>query len=247
MAVTRSPYVLVPLVIASAMVCGMAFNTSVPLGPTAVAASTLLLQSPSELTNPTSPRSILAACGLSPTTLAAAGCDASDASATVAAAKSVAEQYGQSIADARETVVNARKAVQTARQGGNTETISAAQTSLTDAEDTLASLNLSARETVLAALSSTERELIATIAANKGRDVPVSYLTVVRTDSEWVALRDALSIRKQCAAKEVIEPESVTSLIGSIEAQPEVGAALAAISQTLGSIETAWNSALSEN
>jgi hypothetical protein len=244
MTAIRSPYVLVPLALGTAVVCGLAFNGSVPLGPSAVAASSLLPEAASELANPTKPRAILAMCGLSPATLAAAGCDTNDASAVVAAARSVAEQYGQAIADAREAVLDARKALQSARSTGTTESVTLAQATLTEAEDSLSSVNLTAHETVTAPLSSTERAIIATIASNKGRDVPVSYLTVTRTDSEWVALRDALAIRKDFAAKSTTEPDTVTSLIASVESQTEVGQALAAAQNSLAGIEAAWTAAL---
>lgn len=246
MAVIRSPFVLVPLAIASAVTLGFTFDGWSGNVATAVAKSTTNTTTPaaSLKSAPVSPRAILATCGISPATLAAAGCSSSDATSVVIAAKSFSEQFGQSLADARDTLGAARKTLASSKKSNDPEALSAAQAGLTDAEAAVSSLTNTALDTVTAPLSSTERTLLATISANKGRDLPLAYLTVTRTDSEWVALRDALAIRKDCAAKSTTEPDTITSLIASVESQTEVGQALAAAQNSLAGIEAAWTAAL---
>lgn len=70
------------------------------------------------------------------------------------------------------------------------------------------------------------KALLAVIRSNAGREVPPAYLTVSRTDAEWVAVRDALIAERQAAER----GESLSGEVASFLSNVRTGTTATALS-----------------
>jgi hypothetical protein len=122
---------------------------------------------------------------------------------------------------------------------------------LTTALTTAQAQRQSALDTLVAAatqsLAPTPISRLHTIAANHSWTLPIEFLTVERAETEWIALRNALS-NERIAAKYGDEPNAACqSLLSTARANPTVAAAKASMVANLATVSTAWDSATTGN
>lgn len=101
-------------------------------------------------------------------------------------------------------------------------------------------------EAAIADLSQSQQATLRTIRGNAHWKLPVQYLTVDRTEAEWVQLRDYLDARRIYTEQGEEVPSSVTSLLATVESATEVATAKANIDSNLAGVQTAWNAAVTE-
>ena len=94
-----------------------------------------------------------------------------------------------------------------------------------------------------ASLTSNQRAVLVTIRANKALGFPEEYLVVERTEAQWLALRDALSIERQAGELPDMTSEASTQLLSTFRADPAVAFASTGVQSNLSQINSAWNTA----
>ncbi|HKW11969.1 MAG TPA: hypothetical protein VJO33_16405 [Gemmatimonadaceae bacterium] len=96
-------------------------------------------------------------------------------------------------------------------------------------------------------LNQSQITLLQTMQANHAWKLPTEFLTVERTETEWISLRDALS-NERIAAKYGNEANGACqSLLATARANPTVAAAKANAVANLAMVSTTWNSASAGN
>lgn len=113
------------------------------------------------------------------------------------------------------------------------ESAEAARLSVLDGYFTAATANL----------TSNQRTALITIRANKAWGFPEEYLVVERTEAQWLALRDALSVERQAQELPDMASESAAQLLTTFRADPAVAFAAIGVQTELPLITNAWNTA----
>lgn len=220
------------------------------LGICAIAGICYLQPSPTVAASPDVTQSavatILARCGLTAESLAAAGLDAQDASAARLAVVAKLESDGAALNTATEALATARSeldSVRKAAQGEPTEQeaaqIAAAAGAASGAEATLASVIDQFVTAGTVSLSEGERATLATIRSNHARTVPAPYLVHSMDDEAYVRLRDALAAERTALKLEEEVPADAAAHLATVRAVPSVAAALSNTAANLASIKTA--------
>jgi hypothetical protein len=101
-------------------------------------------------------------------------------------------------------------------------------------------------EAGLEGLSADEKGAMRTIRDNAHWKLPVQYLTVERTEADWVKLRDYLDARRIAQEDGEEVPAEVTSFLATVESDGKVSGAKASLDSSLAAIQTAWNAAVTE-
>jgi hypothetical protein len=96
-------------------------------------------------------------------------------------------------------------------------------------------------------LSEGQRATLSTIRTNRAAwDSPVEFLTVNRTEVEWVRLRDSLTNERVAVEFPDNLDQQMQAELASWRANQSVAAAIASVGANLSAITTAWNSAMHE-
>jgi hypothetical protein len=95
-------------------------------------------------------------------------------------------------------------------------------------------------------LTTTQRNVLSTIRANRaaGWTHPVEFLTVTRTEPQWIELRDALAAERIAQASGGTPSAEIQSLLSAARADLTVSSAIASLQVSLAAAESAWTSAL---
>ena len=80
------------------------------------------------------------------------------------------------------------------------------------------------------------------VRANDAWTQPTPYLTVERTQEQWVALRDALANERISAEAGEAADDGAVALLEQVRSDPSVSAALANIDANLALITATWES-----
>ena len=97
-----------------------------------------------------------------------------------------------------------------------------------------------------ASLTTAEQTSLANIRANRAWELDTQYLVVNRTEADWVALGDALAVRRIALKEGQPVPPISAALLAQEDADPAVAAAKTNVATYLGSVQTAWNTAVDE-
>ena len=93
-------------------------------------------------------------------------------------------------------------------------------------------------------LSNAQRLALTNIRANKGWELPTEYLVVNRTETEWVALRDALANERIAAELPGTLSQTCQALLATVRADPAVAAARTNIQANIQTLTNSWNTAV---
>lgn len=198
---------------------------------------------------PRSARATLISAGLSPEVLCAAGLTSQQVASVVASGREYladhlteVEGANASFASASADVVRLERLAQQGKAGQqDLAELTAARANLAAAvaakESELAEVFNAATE----GLSTEERALVSQFHANRSREVPLKYRGTMRTDEEWVRLRDAAS-SQAIAVRRGEEIDAASAQILSDANTAETVRAASAIAG-LASIRTAWQAA----
>jgi len=97
-----------------------------------------------------------------------------------------------------------------------------------------------------ALLSQAQREQLARVRANEHWQLPTEFLLVDRTESQWVALRDALANEKIAPRYGEETAPQHASVLGAARAHADVALAKTRLDSNLASFKTALTAALGE-
>lgn len=196
-------------------------------------------------------REALSLAGLNAQGLAAAGVQQSQVSVLVGNVRSHlaenGEQFSAALASYRQSSLQVQRLERRVRSGvAPAEEVSA----LASARASLASA-VSARDTAIANtftaatanLSGSSIETLTTIRANRGREVPVQYAVVTRTDEQWTALRDALANVRISGRLGDTADSGCTQFLANASAESGVVAANSGL-ENLAGVSSAWNTAV---
>lgn len=95
-------------------------------------------------------------------------------------------------------------------------------------------------------LPADQRALLTTIRANAGWKLPVQYLTVNRSEADWVKLRDYLDARRIYQEAGEAVPAEVTAFLATVESAAAVSKAKSDLDAGLATIQSAWNAAVTD-
>ncbi|MBI3819766.1 MAG: hypothetical protein HY286_13805 [Planctomycetes bacterium] len=84
------------------------------------------------------------------------------------------------------------------------------------------------------------------IASNQRWGISIEYTAAIATEAQWIALRDALAVKRINTNYGTSVPEAVTTLLSTWNARTDVAAAKTAFDSNLSSVATAWNSAVGQ-
>jgi hypothetical protein len=98
----------------------------------------------------------------------------------------------------------------------------------------------------IAGLPSEQRTTLTMIRANSSWKLPVQYLTVNRSEADWVKLRDYLDARRIYQADGEDVPAEITTFLASVESNIAVSKAKADLDAGLPLVQAAWNAAVTE-
>lgn len=192
--------------------------------------------------------------GLDAEELAAAGLSAQQASTLVGHGESLlaGEPTRLSAADtAYSSARTAKDALERKIQSGlaspqEIASFSNATSAFASAEAERVAALASLFDAATAALSEGQRSVLSTIHANRERGLAPEFLTINRTEAEWLALRNALS-NERIAARNGDEPNAgCQSLLSAARSNATVAAAKSAHDANLAAIISAWNSATAD-
>ena len=200
---------------------------------------------------PTDFKEKLLRAGLTPRALAAAGVSPASVLPTLQAAADEMNSTPTALDTADASYASARTtsdALAARIQSGkaNQEDLASylvAKTALVSAEATRQSEVDGYFTAATANLTSNQRAALVTIRANRAWGFPEEYLVVERTEAQWLALRDALSIERQVSGLPDMTSESATQILATFRADPAVSFATTGVQTSLIQITTAWNTA----
>lgn len=193
--------------------------------------------------------------GLGPDALAAVGVQANATAPIFSNLRShLAEAQGD-LLQAETTYMRAQQQLATAEEAIRTqgagarapqelESLRAALTSAASARDTLVAAAFTA-----STVSLTEQQTAAlrTIRGNRGKwELPLEYLTVDRTEAEWVALREALTNQRVSLARGETPNSTCLELVSSAQNDNRVSTAAVALQSNRDAVTTAWANALGQ-
>ena len=183
----------------------------------------------------------LAAAGVpSQSVLAALQAAADVMNASPGALDSLDDAYGaaRAASDARERKIQSGLATQEEVSG---------YAALKSARDSAAAATQTALDGIFnaaaATLTSNQRVLLTTIRANRAWGFDPEYLTVNRSEADWVRLRDALAHERIANQLPGTLNESAQTFLSGVRAEGSTAAAISAVSNSLSGITSAWNTA----
>lgn len=222
------------------------------VGLCAAVAAGVVANTPAE---PSSPR-VLISCGnltgmllgelgVTPTTLATLGASNQQVSTIVAGARGMCEgeggAFGQAHVAWEEAATTLSRLESKAQRGDLTDQERASLESQRQTVNTLRSARDqivgNVRTLVESTLDAQQDAGLASVRAASHINLPEPYKVLARTDAEWITLRDRLAEERTLAERG--EPVGQ-----SVEAEPEVQVAQAALEGRLASVRTAWRQAL---
>ncbi len=251
MFVTKSPIGRV-LNIVVGTVAGMAavlFSCSYWVNSHKLAASPSL-HAPS---NPTrTARAELAAVGLSPDVLCAAGLTSQQAASVVGNAMAHLAEHGEDLALAIAAHTTAKAEVERLERvtvlgmasQQEAADLAAARQSLVGATSAMTSARAALFDAATQGLSASTKALIQRFHAHRGRDVHMKYLGADRSEAEWRALREALA-NVSIAARRNEAVDSVSASIVAAEDSTEETIRASASLLNLEDVRASWRSATS--
>jgi hypothetical protein len=190
--------------------------------------------------------------GLDARSLAAAGLNANQVTALVAATSAHFVQHPEALRSADQAYAQARVAHDALeRKIGSGLASSEEIAQLASARQALGAaraLRASALQAIhtaaTASLNETQRSKLATLRANAGKPGPIEFKAVERSEAEWLALRKALAnerISAQCGD----QPHAgCQTLLSTARSNASVAAAKSACDTNLAGIESAWSTAV---
>lgn len=190
----------------------------------------------------------LAIVGLDAKSLAAAGVEPAAVEEIVTAVREhLAEHpFAQVHAAYTASLAEVENLTRTVQSNGGEQSITAlttARISLANAASTHSAAVAGISTAAAAHLTQGQRTAIANFRANRELDIPAKYLTVARSDTEWVALRGALaSVRISAARNESPSPAAAAAVADANAAEATVTAAQGM--QRLGEVRAAWQAAV---
>lgn len=191
--------------------------------------------------------------GLDAERLAAAGVSSQETSAAIAAAveeHDTGDSLAQADADFAACKATCSKLEREIKSGlASSEDVTAYKAAAEDLA-TLTAARDAALEAIFEAgivgLSAAEKATLRTIRENAHWKLPVQYLTVERTEADWVKLRDYLDARRMHQEDGEEVPAEVTSHLATVESADKVSGAKASLDSSLAAIQTAWNAAVTD-
>ena len=212
------------------------------------------LAAPQGQMSATTKRAALIRAGLGAEALAAAGLTSQQASTLVGLGESLlaGEPTRVSAADAayssaRVTKDTLERKIQSGLATQEEVTSYASATSaLASAEADRVAALASLFDAATASLSQGQRTTLTAIHTNRERGLSVQYLTVTRTDAEWLALRNALSNEVISARHGDEANATCQSLLSTVRANQTVAAAKSAHDANLATVTSAWDSATAD-
>lgn len=183
----------------------------------------------------------LAAAGVSSQSVLAALQAAADVmNASPGALDTLDDAYGtaRAAADARERKIQSGLASQEEVSG---------YAALKSARDSAAAACQTALDSIFSAAAATltegQRSALTTIRTNRAWGFDPEYLTVSRSEADWVHLRDALANERIAVQLPGTLDHNAQTLLSSVRADGTVAAALASVSGHLPDVASAWNTA----
>ena len=103
------------------------------------------------------------------------------------------------------------------------------------------------REAALGTVAPERATVVRRVVANRSWSLPVQYLVKDRTEAQWVALRDALDM-KRASERDAEEPltEEHQTLLAGVDAESEIATAKVNLNTNLATVQNAWNTAATE-
>ena len=196
-------------------------------------------------------RAALSMVGLSPQYLAAAGLSESQATALVVNAKAYLSQHGDTFFGAADEVRARLIGCTTAASARSGAALAGQSPRQRWTPRTRLASATSAKATVIdgligAATEGLPRTAVATLAtlrANRQKELPTKYLAANRTKAEWAALRDALANQRISARSGEPTDAGCQRLIAETDAQTAVASAASGLEKA-AAIRTAWDAAV---
>jgi hypothetical protein len=192
---------------------------------------------------------LLAHAGLDPRSIAAAGVTPQQTSAIAAAARNYLGSNVDQIRTAESTYahdqVEADRLQRLVQSGqAQPEDLAAYDAALTSLADSTAQRDTrlqALRDAATANLSDSVKAKIATIAGNRGWEVPIQYRTVAKTEPEWIRLQRALANQRINAGLGQPTSNGSQAELQTWAADPDVSAAAGYLDTNLPGITSAWN------
>ncbi len=225
------------------------------VGVASVYMTTVMQTPPSAETGPMSShelRTMLVRAQLLPDSLAAAGVEPSQVGVLITAARSELDEQLQTLRRVDALRQQHQSAVTMYRQlvGAENPTpqdrqlLAQAETDLKTATQQAESVISAIRAAAEATLTTDQVQALAAIRTNKGREVPIEYIVVERTDQEWVELREALANVRIAAKHGVAPAEEALARVARADADPTVTIARADLDSRTTAIQQAWDAAV---
>lgn len=98
----------------------------------------------------------------------------------------------------------------------------------------------------VAGLNESQRLALAKVRANRQWEVAIEFLTVERSEADWIRVREALANERISAADGVQLDPAVASQLATWRADPAVASATTSLGSNLLSVTFAWNAAMHE-
>lgn len=196
----------------------------------------------------------LSRAGLSATALTAAGASSaeiatvvSDANDAIEASPTTVQQYDAAYQAARRSYDALRRKVRSGLASAQEVTeCQNCKTSLQQAESNRDSMLDTIFEAGTQSLTAAQQTALANIRANRIWELATEYLVVNRSQPEWVALGDALAVKRIAEKESQSVPPLSAALLAKEDADPAIAAARTNISTYLAPVQTAWNTAVDE-
>ncbi|MBI3818844.1 MAG: hypothetical protein HY286_09160 [Planctomycetes bacterium] len=192
--------------------------------------------------------------GLDPSSIAAAGVNGSGATAIVNNVKQYLTDHPNDLSTADTNYCNAKVSADSLRRIVQSGTATSEQLTQYQAASSTLDTATTARATALASIvtagvanvSNDQKTALQNIAANQSWGVSIEYTATSATEAQWVALRNALAVKRINTKYGVSVPDGVTTLIATWDAKTDVAAATTAFDSNLASVTTAWNNAVGQ-
>ena len=230
----------------------LAVAVALVLIPIGVSTAWFALSAPTHAPGPaTELRVALLRAGLGAEALAAAGLSAQETSAVTSAFSSAMASQPGALAHADDAFAAARAARDSlqrkVRSGLATEQeiadLASAKSAFSSAESARDHLIDGLFEDATAGLANAKVALLATIRSNAEHELPVEFLVKTRSESEWVALRNALSNERITAKYGDAPNAQMQAALTAWRSDATVAAAKSACNANLATIESTWSAA----
>ena len=97
-----------------------------------------------------------------------------------------------------------------------------------------------------AGLAANKTGTLAAIQQNRSWGVPIQYMVSARTETQWVALVDAVANKKIAAQLGEAPLAACTALLAQVDTETAVAAAKVSLDANLAAVQAAWNAALTD-